>query len=88
VQMRRDELKSTPKAQTAERPCTCHPSEAPVPCPQKYAYSECVEAAIHQSALLGAYNTVSIIVDRGTAGEEIETIDNILAALAKMAGVP
>jgi len=40
--MRRDELKSTPEAQTTERPCTCHPSEAPVPCPQKYAYSECI----------------------------------------------
>jgi hypothetical protein len=27
------------------RSCTCHPSEAPVRCPQKYAYSECVETA-------------------------------------------
>jgi hypothetical protein len=25
--------------------CTCHPSEAPIPCPHKYAYSECVAAA-------------------------------------------
>jgi DNA modification methylase len=27
------------------RPCTCHPSEAPVPCQHKYAFSECVAAA-------------------------------------------
>jgi hypothetical protein len=27
------------------RPCTCHPSEAPVPCQRKYAFSECVGAA-------------------------------------------
>lgn len=25
------------------RHCTCHPSEAPVPCEQRYALSECVE---------------------------------------------
>ena len=29
-----------------ERACTCHPDEAPRPCPQKYAYSECVLAAL------------------------------------------
>jgi hypothetical protein len=28
-----------------ERACTCHPDEAPRPCPQRYAYSECVLAA-------------------------------------------
>jgi ribosomal protein S12 methylthiotransferase accessory factor YcaO len=28
-----------------ERACTCHPDEAPKPCPQRYAYSECVLAA-------------------------------------------
>jgi hypothetical protein len=27
------------------RPCTCHPDEAPVPCPHKYAFGECVKAA-------------------------------------------
>lgn len=27
------------------RDCTCHPSEAPVPCQHKYAFSECVKAA-------------------------------------------
>ena len=31
--------------QPINRPCTCHPSEAPVPCQQKYALSECVSAA-------------------------------------------
>ncbi len=34
-----------PSAQTTERSCTCHPSEAPVPCQHKYAFSECVKAA-------------------------------------------
>ena len=28
-----------------QMPCTCHPSEAPVPCQHKYAYSECAAAA-------------------------------------------
>lgn len=27
------------------RPCTCHPSEVPTPCPSKYAFSECQTAA-------------------------------------------
>jgi hypothetical protein len=27
------------------RNCTCHPSEAPVPCERKYAFSECLAAA-------------------------------------------
>lgn len=31
---------------TDDRPCTCHPDDnPPKPCPRKYAYSECVEAA-------------------------------------------
>jgi hypothetical protein len=30
---------------STERLCTCHPSEAPVPCQKKYAYSECIKAA-------------------------------------------
>ena len=29
----------------AQRSCTCHPSEAPVPCRHKHALSECVAAA-------------------------------------------
>jgi len=28
-----------------EGPCTCHPSEAPIPCEQRYAYSDCASAA-------------------------------------------
>ena len=28
------------------RPCTCHPDEAPTPCPKKYAISECRIAAL------------------------------------------
>jgi hypothetical protein len=28
-----------------ERVCTCHPDVAPRPCPQRYAYSECLLAA-------------------------------------------
>jgi hypothetical protein len=27
---------------THKRPCTCHPSEAPVPCQRQYAYSDCM----------------------------------------------
>lgn len=30
---------------SAERPCTCHPDEAPVPCQRKYALSECLQSA-------------------------------------------
>ena len=29
----------------ADRPCTCHPSEAPAPCPKKYASGDCVKAS-------------------------------------------
>jgi hypothetical protein len=33
-------------AQMETRPCTCHPDDNPPrPCPQRYAYSECVAAA-------------------------------------------
>ena len=31
-----------------ERPCTCHPSEAPVPCQRKYAFSECMTAFVRK----------------------------------------
>lgn len=31
-------------APTEDRPCTCHPSEAPVPCAKRYALSECLAA--------------------------------------------
>jgi hypothetical protein len=40
-----DELLSTTRQAKQERVCTCHPNEAPQPCPQRYAYSECVLAA-------------------------------------------
>ena len=33
----------------AERTCTCHPSDNPPrPCPQKFAYRECIEAAARE----------------------------------------
>ena len=32
--------------------CTCHPDEAPTPCPRKHAFRECVRAALHRKALL------------------------------------
>lgn len=35
---------------TDARTCTCHPSEAPTPCPRKYAFSEC--AAANRAVLL------------------------------------
>ena len=28
------------------KPCTCHPDEAPKPCPQKYAFGACRDAAL------------------------------------------
>jgi hypothetical protein len=28
------------------RPCTCHPDEAPIPCQEKYALTECIAAAV------------------------------------------
>lgn len=49
-----------PDAGAQERACTCHPSEAPVPCQHKYAFSECVEAA----------------ADSSPAGRDDETIIN------------
>ena len=32
------------------RPCTCHPSEAPVPCARKYALSACLATLSHTPA--------------------------------------
>ena len=33
------------------RPCTCHPDDIrPEPCPQRYAYGECVKAAFDERA--------------------------------------
>ena len=33
------------------RPCACHPDDnPPVPCPQKFAYSECMRAALDAKA--------------------------------------
>lgn len=36
---------TTTHAAESARSCTCHPSEAPQPCAEKYAFSECVAAA-------------------------------------------
>jgi hypothetical protein len=37
------------------RPCTCHPDDIrPEPCPQRYAYGECVKAAFDERAKLRA----------------------------------
>ena len=32
--------------------CTCHPSEAPVPCRKRYAFSECKLVADTEKALI------------------------------------
>jgi hypothetical protein len=37
-----------------ERPCTCHPDEAPVPCQHRFAYSECLAAADPSEAVRNA----------------------------------
>lgn len=35
----------------SDRPCTCHPDDnPPVPCPQKFALSECKTAALRKDA--------------------------------------
>ena len=44
ISMRLQELSASPAAANA-RSCTCHPSEAPQPCAEKYAFSECIAAA-------------------------------------------
>jgi hypothetical protein len=33
------------------RPCTCHPSEAPVPCRKQYAFLDCIRAEARAIAL-------------------------------------
>jgi hypothetical protein len=33
------------------RPCTCHPSEAPVPCRKQYAFLDCIRAEARALAL-------------------------------------
>lgn len=38
------EVASEAKADT--RVCTCHPDDAPVPCPRKYATHDCWRAAV------------------------------------------
>lgn len=38
-------MQKPPEQMTDNRPCTCHPDEAPVPCQRKFAFSECVAAA-------------------------------------------
>jgi hypothetical protein len=38
-------LECAEDVEVAIRHCTCHPSEALVPCQQKYAYNDCVAAA-------------------------------------------
>lgn len=43
------------------RPCTCHPDDSPPnPCPQKFALSECVTAAVHD-------NNANVIVQANLA---------------------
>ena len=48
---------TTPPTSETPRPCTCHPDDdPPAPCPQKFAYHECMRAALAdaQSRLLEA----------------------------------
>jgi hypothetical protein len=48
--------------QTTTRPCTCHPSEAPIPCQHKYALSECMAEMLrkereHDEAVLRRFDS-------------------------------
>ena len=31
-----------------ERPCTCHPDDAPIPCERKYATTHCWRSAVYK----------------------------------------
>jgi hypothetical protein len=41
------------KADTDTRTCTCHPSERPIPCPRKFAFSDCWREAVYQETQRG-----------------------------------
>lgn len=36
------------QAKTDTRTCTCHPDDAPVPCPRKFAAHHCWRAAVYE----------------------------------------
>jgi dATP/dGTP diphosphohydrolase len=56
----------------AQHPCTCHPDDnPPVPCPRRYAYGECVEAALTQAVVDAAI----IVIDRYDHPETFEAED-------------
>ena len=44
--MQSDDFGNVARAALEGRTCTCHPSEAPTPCQQKYALGECIKAAL------------------------------------------
>ena len=36
------------EAKTDTRTCTCHPDDAPIPCPRKFATHHCWRAAVYE----------------------------------------
>ena len=69
------------------RPCTCHPDDnPPVPCPQKFAFSECVADA-ERKALervvveAGRFLRATIKGAQNWPGDEMESLDDALLAL-------
>lgn len=46
-------------AERVERLCTCHPSEAPVPCRKQYAFLDCIRAEARAIVLEEAAKVVT-----------------------------
>lgn len=62
------------EAKPDTRTCTCHPDDAPTPCPRKFATHHCWRAAVYEETRAG----VVAIKNRDRSPEEQRFLDYLM----------
>ena len=62
------------EAKPDTRPCTCHPDDAPSPCPRKFATHHCWRAAVYEETR----NAVVALKNRDRNTGEQATLDYLM----------
>lgn len=67
----------------SDRPCTCHPTEAPHPCQKQYALTHCKAARIQQLEAEAKSRTLDYLGQVGQLSEELERLRAALEDIAR-----
>lgn len=66
-----DRIHGAAEAKPDTRTCTCHPDDAPVPCPRKFAAHHCWRAAVYDETR----EAVITLRNRDTTPAELKFLD-------------